>query len=146
MLPEDDIQALIRQFLEQTHPKEDSIFTYSAPQYYKTYLLTKNPESYYPAESENALEIYVCYDEYMNGVYHWTVYTPLVFRNLILHPDGTVDGLDYESGSDAVFYTEPEQIIKAARADKGLHGGTQTSAPQGQGVHTIHAPHRAGET
>lgn len=111
LLPEDDIQALIRQFLEQTHPKEDSIFTYSAPQYYKTYLLTKNPESYYPAESENALEIYVCYDEYMNGVYHWTVYTPLVFRNLILHPDGTVDGLDYESGSDAVFYTEPEQII-----------------------------------
>lgn len=111
LLPETDIQALIRQFLEQTHPKEDSTFTYSAPQYYKTYLLTKDPESYYPAESENALEVYICYDEYMNGAYRWTVYTPLVFRNLILHPDGTVAGLDYESGSDAVFYTEPEQIL-----------------------------------
>ena len=111
LLPEADIQGLIRQFLEQTHPKEDMTFTYSAPQYYKTYLLTKDPESYYPAESENALEIYICYDEYMNGVYRWTVYTPLVFRNLILHPDGTVDGLDYESGSNAVFCTEPEQII-----------------------------------
>lgn len=47
----------------------------------------------------------------MNGAYRWTVYTPLVFRNLIFNPDGTVDGLDYGSGSDAVFYTEPEQII-----------------------------------
>ena len=37
------------------------------------------------------------------------------------------------------------EIRKAARADKGFHGGTQTSAPQGQGIHTIHSPCRAGE-
>lgn len=114
LLPEADIQELIRQFLSQSQPEDDSVFTYSAPQYYKTYFLIKDPASYYLADSENALEIYICYDAYMNGTYHQTIYTPLVFQNLILHPDGSVDGLDYSSGISTTFYTDSDQITNRA--------------------------------
>lgn len=114
LLPEADIQELIRQFLFQSQPEDDSVFTYSAPQYYKTYFLIKDPASYYLADSENALEIYICYDAYMNGTYHQTIYTPLVFQNLILHPDGSVDGLDYSSGISTTFYADSDQITNRA--------------------------------
>lgn len=111
LLPEAEIRSLIREFLGSTQPKEDGTFTYSAPEYYKTYFLTDDPQSFYLADSDNALEIYLRYDEFMDGEYRRTIYTPLVFTNLILHPDGNISGLDYASGSSASFYTDPEAIV-----------------------------------
>ena len=45
----------------------------------------------------------------MDNNYRWTVYTPLVFRNLILTAEGTID-LSYDDGQNVVFQTSPEAV------------------------------------
>ena len=45
----------------------------------------------------------------MDGEYRWTVYTPLIFRNLLLTADGTIE-LEYSSGQSPVFQTSPESV------------------------------------
>ncbi len=107
-LTEDQIREIIQRHLEDTQPKDDGWFSYSTPQYYKTLFLTAQPDSWFT--DENRLEIYICYDEYLDGEFRQTNYIPIVFCDLILSPDGEVE-LTYEDGVSAVFYTDPESIL-----------------------------------
>ena len=107
LLPEDKIRDIISQYVPTCHKEDNSIFTYSAPTYYKTYFCI-GKEDVIGADF-NCLLVYACYDEYMDGAYRWTVYTPLSFHNLVLKANGTID-LEYEDGENAVFQTSPESV------------------------------------
>ena len=78
LLPEDKIRDIITQYVPTCRKEDSSIFTYSAPTYYKTYFCV-GKEGVIGADF-NRLFVYACYDEYMDGEYRWTVYTPLIFR------------------------------------------------------------------
>lgn len=107
LLPEEKIREIIEQFVPTCRKEDDSIFTHSEPAYYKTYFCI-GKENVIGADF-NRLYIYVCYDQYMDGNYRWTVYTPLTFRNLVLTADGNID-LEYDNGENAVFQTSPESV------------------------------------
>lgn len=107
LLPEDKIREIIAQFVPASRKEDDFIFTHSEPTYYKTFFCI-GKEDVIGADF-NRLYIYVCYDQYMDGNYRWTVYTPLTFRNLVLKADGSIE-LDYENGENAVFQTSPESV------------------------------------
>ena len=109
LLPEEKIREIIEQFVPACRKEDDSIFTHSEPAYYKTYFCI-GKEAVIGADF-NRLYIYVCYDQYMDGNYRWTVYTPLTFRNLVLTADGSID-LEYENGENAVFQTSPESVVE----------------------------------
>ena len=107
LLPEDQIREIINQYVIDKQKEDDFIFSYGETTYYKTYFCL-GKEGAIGADFSR-LYIYVCYDEYMNGNYRWTVYTPLTFRNLIMKADGTIE-LNYEDGENAVFQTSPESV------------------------------------
>lgn len=107
LLPEDKIRDIIAQYVPTCQKEDNSIFTYSAPTYYKTYFCI-GKEDVIGADF-NRLLVYACYDEYMDGVYRWTVYTPLTFRNLLLTADGNIE-LEYSDGQSSVFQTSPESV------------------------------------
>lgn len=109
LLPEDKIREIIDQYVPASREEDNFIFTHSEPAYYKTFFCI-GKESAIGADF-NRLYIYVCYDQYMNDNYRWTVYTPLTFRNLVLKADGSID-LEYENGENAVFQTSPESVEK----------------------------------
>lgn len=108
LLPEDGIREMIPLFLSESAREDDSWFSYGEPSYYKTYFCTAKEGCF--AEDENRLQIFICYDEYMRGEYRRTKYIPLIFRNLILEPDGTME-LNYRDGSSPVFYDDPDSIV-----------------------------------
>ena len=107
LLPEDKIRDIIAQFVPANRKKDDFIFTHGEPAYYKTFFCI-GKENVIGADF-NRLSIYVCYDQYMDGNYRWTIYTPLTFRNLIMKADGSID-LEYENGENAVFHTSAEAV------------------------------------
>lgn len=107
LLPEEKIRDIIAQYVPTCQKENNSIFTYSAPIYYKTYFCI-GKEDVIGADF-NRLLVYACYDEYMDGAYRWTVYTPLTFRNLLLTADGTIE-LEYSDGQNSVFQTSPESV------------------------------------
>ena len=114
LLPEDKILEIIDRYVPASQKEDDFIFNYSESTYYKTYFCI-GKENRILADI-NRLEVYVCCDEYMNGEYRWTVYTPLIFRNIILNADGTID-LSYEDGYTAVFYTDPDGLVESLEED-----------------------------
>lgn len=114
LLPEDKIRDIIAQYVPASQEEDDFIFSYSESVYYKTYFCV-GKENHILADI-NRLEIYVCSDQYMNGEYRWTVYTPLILRNIILKADGTID-LSYEDGYTAVFYTDPDGLVESLEED-----------------------------
>lgn len=107
LLPEDRIRDIIAQYIPTCQKEDNPIFTYSAPTYYKSYFCV-GKEDVIGADF-NRLFVYACYDEYMDGEYRWTVYTPLTFRNLLLAADGTIE-LEYSNGQSSVFQTSPESV------------------------------------
>ena len=107
LLPEDKIRDIIAQYIPTCQKEDNSIFTYSAPTYYKTYFCVGKDDVI--GADFNRLFVYASYDEYMDGEYRWTVYTPLTFRNLILTADGTIE-LEYSNGQSSVFQTSPESV------------------------------------
>lgn len=107
LLPEDKIREIVEQFLPTCREEDDFVFTYSEPTYYKTFFCIGKEDVI--GADYNRLHIYACYDQYMDGNYRWTVYTPLTFQNLILKADETVE-LEYSNGQNSVFQTSPESV------------------------------------
>lgn len=107
LLPEDKIREIIDQYIPTCQKESNFVFSYGTPTYYKTYFCIGRDDVI--GADFNQLLVYACYDEYMDNNYRWTVYTPLVFRNLMLTADGTID-LNYEDGQNAVFQTSPEAV------------------------------------
>lgn len=107
LLPEDKIRDIIDQYIPTCQKESNFVFSYGTPTYYKTYFCIGRDDVI--GADFNQLLVYACYDEYMDNNYRWTVYTPLVFRNLMLTADGTID-LNYEDGQNAVFQTSPEAV------------------------------------
>ena len=107
LLPMNTIQDIIDQYVPSCQKADNSIFTYGVPAYYKTYFCVGKDDVI--GADFNQLLVYACYDEYVDGQYRWTVYTPLVFRNLILKADGSID-IEYSDGANTVFQTSPEAV------------------------------------
>lgn len=114
LLPDDKIRDIIAHYIPTCQKEDDFLFTYTDSVYYKTYFCVGKEDRF--GTDFNRLEVFACYDEYMDGEYRWTVYTPLTFRNMILSAEGTVD-LEYEDGYNAVFYTDPDELLKKLEAD-----------------------------
>ena len=107
LLPKDQIREIIDRYVADSQEKDEDFWSYSDSTYYKTYFCLEK-EGVIGADF-NRLYIYVYYDEYMDGNYRRTIYTPLTFRNLILTADGTIE-LNYEDGENAVFQSDPEAV------------------------------------
>ncbi len=115
-LPKSLIQEITTQYLTKKRAEvvDNFLFEYSEVEYYGTYLFVRKEDSL--AIRKNELCIYVYYDEFLNGEYRRTVYCPIVFRDIIVAPDGTVD-LDYENGSAATFVTDIDVAIEDKNED-----------------------------
>ena len=109
-LPEDQIREIIDQYIPVSQEEDDFIFTYGESVYYKTYFCVGDKGVI--GADINRLMVFACCDEYMDGEYRWTVYTPLIFRDLIIKADGTVD-LEYGDGVTEVFYTDPDVLVES---------------------------------
>lgn len=114
LLPEDKIRGIVDQYVSASQKEDNDFFTYSESVYYKTYFCVGREDGF--GIDFNRLEVFVCYDEFMDGEYRWTVYTPLTFRNLILAADGTIN-LEYEDGYNAVFYTDSDELLEKLGED-----------------------------
>lgn len=110
LLPEDQIREIIDQYIPASQKEDNFIFTYSESVYYKTYFCVGD-KGFIGADI-NRLMVYACCDEYMDGKYRETVYTPLIFRDLIIKADGTID-LEYADGYTAVFSTDPDVLVES---------------------------------
>ena len=104
-IPIDQIETIYKRFVDEQNNSitDDWMFSYSDVQYYGTYFLYSNEASSF-AET-NRLEVFVYYNEFLDGELRRTIYTPLVFTRILIYPDGTVD-LEYENGSNTTFTTD----------------------------------------
>lgn len=114
LLPEDKIRDIIARYIPTCQKEDDFLFTYTDSVYYKTYFCVGREDQF--GIDFNRLEVFACYDEYMDGEYRWTVYTPLTFRNLIFSAEGSIN-LEYENGYNAVFYTAPDELLEKLETD-----------------------------
>lgn len=114
LLPEDLLREIIAQYVPASAEEDDFIFSYSEPEYYKAYLCIGNKGRI--GADYNRLEIFVRYDEFMDGELRNTIYKPLTFRNVIIYADGTIE-LKYEDGETIVFYTDPDGMVEKMEED-----------------------------
>ena len=109
LLPEDQIKAIIAQYIPASEEEDDWLYSYGEVKYYKTFLCI-GKENAIMADF-NQVQIFICYDQYMRGEYWRTVYVPLIFRDVVVSAEGEID-LNYEDGYTAVFYTDPDSMIE----------------------------------
>ena len=114
LLPEDQIREIIDQYVIDSQKEDRDFWSYGESAYYKTYFCIGDKGVI--GADINRLLVFACYDKYMNGEYRETVYTPLIFRNLLLKADGTID-LNYADGYTAVFYTDPDRMVESLEED-----------------------------
>ena len=110
-LPKDTIDEIAKLFLEEK--KEDAVdeafFSYGEPELYGTYLMVaKDSEGWFV--KHNRLEIIVCYDEFIDGEFNDKLYFPLIFTDILVNVDGTIN-IEFEDGSSATFYTDIEGYL-----------------------------------
>ncbi len=77
-IPKDKLNDIIDQFVKEEssgHTDEFSL-SYGEAKYYGSYLLVQNDNASYSADM-NRLEVFVCYDQYTQGTFWRTIYTPL---------------------------------------------------------------------
>ncbi len=115
-IPKDQIEMIYKRFVAEQNEEtvDDWIFSYSEVQYYDTFFLFPNEGTSFV--DTNRLEVFVCYDEFINGELSSTIYTPLVFTDILIYPDGTVD-LEYEDGSNSTFTTDIEAHFEELTED-----------------------------
>ena len=99
---------------KKTDVKDDFLFTYSEVKYYGSYLYVEKADSY--AMSKNELRIYVYYNQYMDGELRQTIYSPIIFDNIIINPDGKID-INYEDGSASTFVSDIEESLEKSEKD-----------------------------
>ena len=115
-LQKSTIQEIANKYLTEKRSEvvDNFLLKYSEVEYYGTYLFVRKEDSV--AIRKNELRIYVYYDEFLNGQYRCTIYCPIIFRDIIVAPDGTLS-LDYEDGSAATFVTDIDAAITDAKED-----------------------------
>lgn len=115
-IPIDQIETIYKRFVYEQNNSitDDWMFSYSDVQYYGTYFLYSNEGSSFA--KTNRLEVFVYYNEFLDGELRRTIYTPLVFTRILIYPDGTVD-LEYENGSNTTFTTDIEAHFDDLKED-----------------------------
>ncbi len=119
LLPEDQIQDIIGRFLVDSEREDWSWHHYTKPEYYKTFFYTALEDSDYVTDV-NMLAIYVHIEQYDREEFDQDLYIPLIFKNIVLHPDGTVE-LDYEQGFSMGLYTLYDADSILAQQDQEYH-------------------------
>ncbi len=113
-LPTDDtLKNIAEEFLNntQTSKEDDWLFSYSDFNYYKTWFLKTKADARYPEYDENCLIFCVSYKEYVYGEYNKTVYYLRGFRDVVVHPDGSVI-LDYDDSHKAGSFSNEASAIE----------------------------------
>lgn len=113
-LPLDTIKEIIKKYVADAQPKDEAWFTYSEATYYKTVFSTSKENS--TTRHRNLLQIFIVYDEYLDGVFRQTNYIPLQFANVIQQADGTVN-INYSDGYTSVFTTDIEGYLQGLKED-----------------------------
>ena len=110
------VEDLANHYLEVTRSEvqDDDFFTYSEVTLYGSYLYIVKEDSWY--SHNNELRIYVHYDEYADGEFLQSVYMPIVFEDVIINADGSVD-IDYEDGVVAYFTSDIEEYLEENKED-----------------------------
>ena len=114
LLSEEQIREIIDQYVPISGEEDADFWSYSKPVYYKTYFCIGDKGAI--DADANRLMVFSCYDAYLNGDYRQTNYVPLIFRNVILSADGTVN-LNYENGTTEVFFTDPDSMVAYLEED-----------------------------
>ncbi len=112
-IPDDIIKQITDQFLaekqnEVAHDSDSSIYSYSEPKYYGSYLYIGKEDSW--LANINELRIYVYCDEFINDEYYGTNYYPIIFKDIIVNPDGSLN-VEYDAGSTSTFTDDLEACI-----------------------------------
>lgn len=116
-LPKDKIDEIAKLFLEKKKENtvENWIFSYNEPELYGTYLMVaKDSEELFV--DQNHLEIIVCRECFQEGEFDEIQYFPLIFKNILVNPDGTLD-IEFEEGSSATSYTDIEGYLDDFKDD-----------------------------
>ncbi len=108
-LPLSTIKSIADKYVAEKNAglEDDFLFSYGDAKYYKTYFCVKKDDVFAP---NNILRIYVCYDEYLEGAFHRTIYAPIEFKNIMISAEGNVE-LNYEDGGVASFSTDMTTTI-----------------------------------
>lgn len=98
-IPVETVKEFADRFVKETNDsvEDDFMFTHTEAEFYKAYLLVKREDTINFWEPDNKLEIYVHYDSYIGDELHSAIYTPLLFENISVSPDGELN-ITYEDG------------------------------------------------
>lgn len=111
-LPMDIVDELASRYITEKSEEieeENSWIWYDEPKLYGCYFMEKKDGAFFCKENE--LHILVYYNKYVYEDYHSTIYLPLIFENITVNTDGSVN-IDYEDGhGTGFFYTSYENYI-----------------------------------
>ncbi len=111
-LPMDIVDELVNLYITEKSEeieKENSWIWCDEPKLYGCYFMEKKDGAFFCEENE--FHILVYYNQYVYEDYHSTIYLPLIFENIMVNTDGSVD-INYEDGhGTGFFYTEFESYI-----------------------------------
>lgn len=103
-IPVETFKSFANQFAAGIQTDRDnatsSIYTYSKVEVCGMYFAVVKEDGF--AYNDNEFHIIISYKEYVRGKYSETIYLPLVFENLILNKDGSVD-VEYTDGQTSIF-------------------------------------------
>ena len=111
-IPNEIIEELSKKYVKERLDElngEYSYYSYSDVGYYGAYLFVGKEDGRYA--SKNELQIFVTYDQYFNGEFDETVYTAIVFYDVVVNSDNSLN-VDYENGSSGIFTTDIEYYLE----------------------------------
>ena len=110
-IPNSIIKTFAEEYVKQEAAEledNDDVFTYGEVRYHGSYLFVKR-EGYWGTK-ENSLRIMVTYERYRHGELHDTVYTPLIFNDIVISGDGELN-ITYEDGATPEFTTDIDNYL-----------------------------------
>ena len=113
-LIEDFAEQFIDDNQKENDSKSDTSFSYSTVKYYGSYFMFPRENAF--MVNENELHIVVYYDVFYFNKYLRTNYIPIIFEDIVISADGTVN-LQYEDGGSYVFTTDIELYLEESEED-----------------------------
>jgi len=105
--------------------KSTEVVTYGKAEIYGVYFFyIKDEPEHITVDETNKLLIFVHAKQYVYGEFKRDVYTPLVFEDVVVNSDGTVD-IKYEDGQNNFFVDDIDYYLNEQSADFAITSLTQ---------------------
>ena len=120
-IPVEIVKEFANKFVEEEQEYLDtefSFFTFSDVKYYGSYLFIGESSSF--SIMENKLLIFIYYDEFYEGEFRETVYIPLMFNNIAIGSDGSLD-IEYEDGYTSIATSNINNYLEEQDEDYEIH-------------------------